>query len=376
MSSSLPSHGRGLTLTLTAESELRTSLVDLPVTAPGPDEVVVRIEAAPINPSDILQMIGSADPSQARFEESTVTVPATVETKSVSPEVRGQSQLVGLEGAGIVVAAGRNAQSAVGKNVAILSLGKGLFAQYRTIPLAECTILPAGTTPLEGASPFVNPMTVLAMTETLPLEGHKALIHTAAASALGQMLVKVCAEDGIPLVNVVRKQAQVDLLRSLGAAYVCNSTAPTFRDDLNAAVKATGATVAFDAVGGGGLVAELLLAMENGALSRMSQYSPYGSMEKKQVYIYGHLDSSPATLFHGSYGMSWSVGGWAMPWILQRIGPERTDALRNRIVNNLKTTFATRYTKTVSLADMLSRDVMLGFHRQATGEKYLLDPWR
>jgi NADPH2:quinone reductase len=284
--------------------------------------------------------------------------------------------LLGLEGAGVVVAAGQNAQAAIGKNVAILSLAKGLFGQYRTIPLAECTILPPGTTPVEGASPFVNPMTALAMTETLPLEGHKALIHTAAASALGQMLVKICAEDGIPLVNVVRKQAQVDLLKGLGAKYVCNSTSPTFRDDLNAAVKATGATIAFDAVGGGSIVAELLLAMENGALSRMSQYSPYGSMEKKQVYIYGHLDSSPGTLFHGSYGMSWGVGGWAMPWILQRIGQERTEALRNRILNNLKTTFATRYTKTVSLADMLSRDVMLGFHRQATGEKYLLDPWR
>jgi NADPH:quinone reductase-like Zn-dependent oxidoreductase len=282
--------------------------------------------------------------------------------------------VIGLEGAGRVVAAGKNAGELLGRTVAVMSLASGLYSQYRTVSAAECVPLPEGITAQEGAAVFVNPLTALAMVESMRQEGHTALVHTAAASNLGQMLVKICQEDQVPLVNVVRRQAQVDLLRGLGAKHVCNSSSPNFREELFQALDETGATLAFDAIGGGTTISTLISAIEAVAASRMPGYSPYGSFQHKQVYVYGHLDTSPTVLTHFGYGMIWGVGGWAMPMVLDRAGPERAAALRQRVLTGLKTTFVSRYTREISLAEALQRDVMIAYNRQATGEKYLIRP--
>jgi NADPH:quinone reductase-like Zn-dependent oxidoreductase len=281
---------------------------------------------------------------------------------------------VGLEGAGVVVAAGANQVSLLGKTVAALALSGGLFAQYKTLRADECVVLPDGVAAEEGASTFVNPLTALAIVETVRLEAHRALIHTAAASNLGQMLVKICLEDDVPLVNVVRKPEQVKLLRDLGAKYVCNSGAPSFRDDLIAAILDTEAQAAFDATGGGALAGELLAAMEAAADARATVYNPYGTSGRKLVYVYGRLDHSPVVLAHEHYGLAWGVSGWSMPSILERAGPARAAALRKRVLTQLRTTFASRYTRKITLHEVLERDVMLAYCRQATGEKFLITP--
>jgi NADPH:quinone reductase-like Zn-dependent oxidoreductase len=378
MIDNVPSRGLRLTSTLTADGTVELELADVPVVQPEAGQVVVRIEAAPVNPSDLITLLASADPAQARFAGSSERpkvmariVPEAVQARSGRI---GRPLPVGLEGAGVVIAAGENAQALLGKRVAVLTLARGLFAQYCTVSSAECVLLPEGTTAAEGAGIFVNPLTALAIVETVRQEGYAGLVHTAAASNLGQILLKICQEDGIPLVNVVRRKAQAELLRGLGATHVCDSSAPSFREDLVEALKETGATVAFDAIGGGTMADEILQAMEAVAASRLSEYSPYGSSERKQVYIYGLLDTSPTQLAHTNYGLIWGVSGWVMPPILERAGPERAMALRQRVVDNLKTTFRSHYTRTISLAEVLQRDVMIAYSTQATGEKYLIDP--
>jgi NADPH:quinone reductase-like Zn-dependent oxidoreductase len=377
MVANLPSQGLRLTSTLAPDGTLTVELAEVPVPQPGPDEVIVRVEAAPINPSDLISLLASADPAAAKFEGAGARLRVTARLSPEALQIHagriGQPQPVGLEGAGTVVGGGRNAEALVGKKVAVLSLGRGLFAQYCKVTAAECLALPEGTTAAEGADVYVNPLTALAMVETMRLENHAGLIHTAAASNLGQMLVKICREDRVPLVNIVRRQEHVDLLRGLGATHVCNSGAATFRDDLVRALAETGATLAFDAIGGGTMAGEILAAIETVARSRLAEYSPYGSLQAKQVYIYGLLDHSP-TVLSRSYGTLWGVGGWLMPAILARVGPERSQTLRERVLAGLKTTFASRYAREISLADMLRRDVMIAYSRQATGEKYLINP--
>jgi len=373
----LPDHGLQVTSMLGADGTLELELTERPIAEPGPDQVVVRIEAAPINPSDLISLLASADPAEARFEGAParprVTARLAPEAARLHALRVGQRQPVGLEGAGFVVAVGRNAGLLLGRPVALLSLARGLWSQYCTVPAADCLALPAGTTPAEGAAVFVNPLTALAMVESMRLEGHQALLHTAAASNLGQMLVKICLEDRIPLVNIVRRPEQVELLRGLGARHVLNSAAPGFRDELVRALRETGATLAFDAIGGGTLAGQILSAIEAVAASRLTEYSPYGSFQPKQVYIYGLLDPSP-TVLSRNCGLLWGVGAWFMPAILERIGPERSAALRQRVLSGLKTTFASHYHRTISLAEALQRDVMLAYTRKATGEKYLINP--
>ena len=351
-------------------------LAEVPLSAPQGEEVLVRVEAAPINPSDLMVLLASVDPAQGRFGGSRarprVTIPVPESHMTALAGRVGLPLGVGLEGAGTVIAAGEQANAMLGKKVAVLSLNAGMFAQYRTVRASDCVVLPDDVTVEEGAALFVNPLTALAIVETVRFEGFQGFIHTAAASNLGQMLVKICREDGVPLVNVVRKQEQVELLRSMGARYVCNSSLPTFRQDLIAAIRETNAMVAFDAVGGGTLASELLSAMEAVAAERLPQYSLYGSFERKHVYQYGMLDRSPTQLTHEGYGLIWGVSSWLMPPILERVGPERAAALRQRVVSQLKTTFASRYSCKISLADVLTRDAMLGYARQATGEKYLI----
>jgi NADPH:quinone reductase-like Zn-dependent oxidoreductase len=374
----LPSHGLKLTSTLGADGVLTLELAEAPVAPPGPDQVVVRVEAAPLNPSDLMVLLASADPAEARFEGAPERPRVTARLDPEAARARagrvGQPMAPGLEGAGVVVAAGEQARDLLGKRVAVLSLAMGLFAQYCTVSAAECALLPNDVSAAEGADVFVNPLTALAMVETIRQEGYAGLIHTAAASNLGQMLVKICLEDGVPLVNVVRREAQAELLRGLGATHVCNSSAPSFREDLIRAVRETGAMVAFDAVGGGTIAGRLLAAMEAAAASRMGHYSPYGSTERKQVYVYGHLDPAPIEVTHESYGMIWGVSGWVMPVVMERAGPERAMALRQRVLDGLKTTFASRYARTISLAEALQREVMVAYSRQTTGEKHLINP--
>ena len=370
---------KGLQIRSTVKKEgiVEISIAEVPTPEPKPDEVIVRIDASPINPSDQGLLFAGADLSTARASGTadlpvvTASVPPAV-MKSVGGRLE-QSLPVGNEGAGVVVQAGTSpaAQALMGKTVAIL--GGAMYAQYRCIKAVQCLVLPPGTTPAEGADCFVNPLTALGMVETMRREGHKALVHTAAASNLGQMLNRICLTDRVPLVNIVRKPEHADLLKKLGATHVCNSASPTFMDDLVEAVGATGATVAFDAIGGGRLAGQILTAMEI-ALSRAAkEYSRYGSTTHKQVYIYGGLDRGP-TEFNRAFGMAWGIGGWLLTAFVQKIGFEAAQKLRERVAAEIKTTFAATYTKEVSLAEALRVDEIAVYSKQATGQKYLINP--
>jgi NADPH2:quinone reductase len=360
-----------------ANGELELSLASIEIPAPDADEVVVRVEAAPINPSDIGLLFGAADLDTARQSGTaanpvlTAAIPAGM-MKSMAGRLE-QSMPVGNEGAGVVVGAGSGAeaQALVGKTVALF--GGAMYSQYRCIKVEQCLVLPDGTKAMEGASCFINPLTSLGMVETMRQEGHKALVHTAAASNLGQMLNRICIEDNVGLVNIVRTERQEHLLRANGASHVCNSSAPTFIHDLSEAVASTGATIAFDAIGGGNLAGQILMSME-AALSRMATgYSRYGSTIHKQVYIYGGLDPGP-TVLNRSFGFAWSIGGWLLWPFLQRIGPGAAQKLRERVVAELTTTFASHYTKEISLAEALHLSEIAVYGRRATGAKYLINP--
>ena len=375
----MANHATGLQLrsTIKKEGVLELTLVNVPTPEPKPDEVVVRVDASPINPSDLGLLFGAADMTTAK---ASGTPANPVATANVAPNVLkmmagrlDQSLPVGNEGAGVVVAAGASdaAQKLVGKTVAIL--GGAMYSQYRVIKASQCLLLPPGTTAAEGASCFVNPLTAIGMVETMKLEGHKALVHTAAASNLGQMLNKLCNKDGIGLVNIVRKPEHVKLLKGIGAKYVCDSSQPSFMDDLTDALVATGATLAFDATGGGKLAGQILTCMEIAANKTAKEYSRYGSTTYKQVYIYGGLDRSPTEL-NRNFGMAWGLGGWLLTPFLQKIGPEAAQKLRERVAAEVKTTFASTYTKEVSLAEGLSLSAIAVYGKQATGEKYLINP--
>jgi NADPH:quinone reductase-like Zn-dependent oxidoreductase len=356
--------------------ELEISLQQVAIPAPGPDEVVVRIEAAPINPSDLGLLLGAADPASAKISGSGVSSVVSATVPQANMKAMGgrldESMAVGNEGAGTVVKAGSSeaAQALLGKTVAMI--GGAMYAQYRVIKAKECLPLPEGTTATEGASCFVNPLTSLGMVETMKREGHTALVHTAAASNLGQMLNKICQKDGIDLVNIVRSEEQEKLLRGIGAKYVCNSTSPSFMEDLTAALIATNATLAFDATGGGKLQGQILQAMEVAAVKAMKVYSRYGSTTHKQVYVYGRLDLRPIEFVPA--GMAWGMGGWLLFPFLQKIGAADAARLRARVVAELKTTFASHYTKVISLEGALQLDNLRAYAKRATGEKYLINP--
>jgi NADPH:quinone reductase-like Zn-dependent oxidoreductase len=357
--------------------ELEISLARVPTPEPGPDEVVVRVEASPINPSDLGLLVGAADMTTAKAsgsKDSPVIAAKVPEAGMRAMAGRlDESMPVGNEGAGIVIKTGSSdaAKALLGKTVAMI--GGAMYAQYRCMRVAECLPLPAGITPAEGASCFVNPLTALGMTETMRREGHKALVHTAAASNLGQMLNKICLKDGIGLVNIVRNQEQAEILRKIGAKHVVDSTAPAFMDDLTSALVETGATLAFDAIGGGKLAGQILTCMETAINKTAKVYSRYGSSVHKQVYIYGGLDLRP-TEFNRGFGMAWGVGGWLLTPFLQKIAPADGARLRQRVVDELKTTFASHYTQIVSLQEALQLNHIAVYGKRATGEKYLINP--
>ncbi len=362
---------------VTADGMLELSLQDVEVPAPTADQVVVRVEASPVNPSDLGLLIPGVDMSAATVtgtpERPVVTAPLPPGALDALSVRVGESLPVGNEGAGTVVAAGESAaaQALLGKTVGIA--GGAMYSQYRVVNAAACLVLPDGATARDGASSFVNPLTALGMVETMRREGHSGLVHTAAASNLGQMLVKICLADGVPLVNIVRKAEQEQILRDLGATYVCNSAAPTFEQDLLEALTATGATLAFDATGGGTLAGQILNGMEQAANATATQYSRYGSAVHKQVYIYGSLDTGP-TVLNRRFGMAWGIGGWLLTPFLAGAGAEVIGRLRARVAAELTTTFASTYTQEVSLAGLLEPEAFNSYLKKATGEKFLVAP--
>src|SRR5260221_667619 len=357
--------------------ELEISLASVRTPEPGPDEVVVRVEASPINPSDLGLLVGAADMTTAKAsgtKESPVVTGKVREAAMKAMVARvDESMPAGNEGAGVVIKTGSSdaAKALMGKTVAMI--GGAMYAQYRTLKVNECLPLPDGTTPAEGASCFVNPLTALGMTETMRREGHKALVHTAAASNLGQMLNKICLKDGIGLVNIVRSKEQADILRKIGAKYICDSSAPTFMDDLTNALVETGATIAFDAIGGGKLVGQILPCMEIAANKTAKVYSRYGSSTHKQVYVYGGLDPRPMEL-NRAFGMAWGIGGWLLFPFLVKNGQADGAKLRARVIAELKTTFASHYTQVVFLQEGLQPLNIPVYNKRATGEKFLCNP--
>ena len=357
--------------------ELRLSLVNLPVADPAPDEIVVRIEGTPINPSDLGLLIGPADVATLKVSGSkelpVVTAAVPDQALRMVAARLDQDLPVGNEGAGTVVAAGSSpeAQALMGKLVAIL--GGEMYATYRTVKAKAALPLPAGATAADGASCFVNPLTALAMVKTMQMEGHTALVHTAAASNLGQMLNRICLKDGVGLVNIVRSDEQAKILKDIGAKHIVDSSKPSFMEDLIAALSATGATLAFDAIGGGKLAGQILAAMEIMLNSKPGAYSRYGSSTHKQVYIYGRLSLEP-TILGAAYGMAWGVGGFLLTPFLQKVGNEEAGKLRARVAAELKTTFASHYTRTISLSEALDPETIRAYNRKATGEKFLINP--
>ena len=365
--------------TVTSDGNVELSIVTVDTPTPADDEVLIEILAAPINPSDLaLLTTFGGDLSNINISG---TGDDTVASMKVHPAVMksmksrmDKSMSAGNEGAGVVVDAGVNAKGLIGKTVGLA--GGSMYAQYKCAPAINCLVMEDGTTPSEAASSFVNPLTALSFVETMKMENHSAIVHTAAASNLGQMLVKICQSDGIPLVNIVRKEEQVEILKSIGAEYVCNTSDPDFMENLINALVETGATLGFDATGGGNdgeLPGQILTAMEVAANKNSEQYSRYGSETYKQVYIYGGLDRSPTVLTR-AYGMSWGLGGWLLTPMLGKIGMERVQEMRTRIAKEIKTTFASKYAKEISFEEMLQPEVINSYAKQSTGNKFLVTP--
>jgi len=367
---------RELRSTVNRDGVLTLSLAEIVLDDPASDEIIVRIEAAPINPSDLGLLLGPADATSVRKDVSDGTPQLSLD---IPPARMGgmagrinQSLQVGNEGAGTVIAAGDQAKDWIGRRVGMI--GGGMYADLRKIRTRDALPLPEGVTVAQGAALTVNPMTALGFVETARAEGHSAIVHTAAASSLGQMLQRICAQDGVPLVNIVRSDDQLRLLKDAGATHVLNSREDDFRTQLIDAVTETGATIAFDAIGGGSLGGDIMRAMERGAVNRMTEYSRYGSSTFKQLYVYGALDTSPMVLDRLAFGFQWSVSGWLLTPFMQKAGPDTVSRMRKRVFDDLTTTFATRYTRTIGLAEALEPEILRAYERKATGEKFLIDP--
>ena len=365
--------------TVTSDGTVEISIVNVAMPVPSENEVLIKVEAAPINPSDLALLISfAADLDSIEFSGEDETPKTTIKIRpGLMAALKGrvdQPMSAGNEGAGIVVGAGEKATALIGKTVGVA--GGSMYSQYRCAPASSCLVMDEGVTSTEAASSFVNPLTALAFVETMKMENHAALINTAAASNLGQMLVKICKDDGIPLVNIVRKPEQVKILKDLGAEYICDTSQSDFMKDLVEAIISTGATLGFDATGGGNegkLPGQILAAMEIAANKTAKEYSRYGSDVYKQVYIYGGLDPTP-TVLNRSFGLQWGLGGWLLTPMIGRIGMERFAEMRQRVVKEIKTTFASHYTQEISLEDMLQPDTLKAYAKQGTGSKYLVNP--
>ena len=362
-----------ITSTVTDQGKLEIAITESERPIPKANEVLIEIQATPINPSDLGLLLGPGDINTLKAEGSKITMDVPEAIMGAMKPRLNIPMPVGNEGSGIVVEAGADAQELMGKVVSVV--GGGMYSQYRCLPAASCMVMNEGTEPRECASSFVNPLTALGMVETMKMEGHTALVHTAAASNLGQMLVKICVDDGVQLINIVRKQEHVDLLKSIGAQFVCNSSDEDFMDQLTAAITETKATLAFDATGGGELAGKILACMEVAARKNATEYSPYGSTQHKQVYIYGALNQSGITLPNNrTFGMYWGIGGFLLTPFLGKVGFEKVGELQARVANEIKTTFASTYTQEVSLEGALTLEALMVYAKQATGEKVLINP--
>ena len=365
--------------TVTSDGTVEISIVNAAMPVPSENEVLIKVEAAPINPSDLALLISfAADLDSIEFSGEDEASKTTIKIRpGLMAALKGrvdQPLSAGNEGAGIVVGAGEKATALIGKTVGVA--GGSMYSQYRCAPASSCLVMDEGITSTEAASSFVNPLTALAFVETMKMENHAALVNTAAASNLGQMLVKICKDDGIPLVNIVRKPEQVKILKDLGAEYICDTSQSDFMKDLVEALISTGATLGFDATGGGNegkLPGQILAAMEIAVNKTAKEYSRYGSDVYKQVYIYGGLDPTP-TVLNRSFGLQWGLGGWLLTPMIGRIGMERFAEMRQRVVREIKTTFASHYTQEISLEDMLQPDNIKAYAKQETGAKYLVNP--
>jgi NADPH2:quinone reductase len=367
------SSNKQITSTVTDEGKLEIAITESERPIPGDDEVLIQVEATPINPSDLGLLIGPGDINTLKAEDSKIIMDVPKAIMGAMEPRLNKPMPVGNEGSGVVIEAGANAQELLGKVVSVV--GGGMYTQYRCLPAASCMVMNEGTEPRDCASSFVNPLTALGMVETMKMEGHTALVHTAAASNLGQMLVKICKDDGVQLVNIVRKQEHVDLLKSFGAQFVCNSSDDDFMEQLTSAITETKATLAFDATGGGELAGKILACMEAAARKNATEYSPYGSTDHKQVYIYGALNQSGITLPNNrSFGMYWGIGGFLLTPFLGKVGFEKMGELQARVASEIKTTFASTYTQEVSLEEVLTLESLMVYAKQATGEKFLINP--
>lgn len=364
-----------------ADGQLELSLVEQAALRPEqPDEVVLRLEAAPINPSDLGLLLAGTDPAQARFggnaERPVVTLPVAPAAMAALAGRVDKPLPTGNEGAGTVVAAGSAAQALLGRRVAVLAGGGGIpggtYASHCRVKLAQCLALPEGASAADGASCFINPLTALGMVETLRLGGFDSMLHTVGASNLGRMLARICQKDGIPLINLVRRPEQAALLQAEGAEPVIDTSAPNFAARLTDALAVHGTRLAFDPTGGGTLAGQVLAAMEAALLRRSTQsYNRYGSLVHKQIYVYGTLNRGPIELPPG-LGFSWSVGGWLLFSFLQQLPAERVAALKQRVADELRTTFASHYAHEVGLAELLTPEALTRAARMATSDKTLL----
>ena len=374
---SVPESTLELRSTVADDGTVTLGLQEGPVAAPGDDEVVVRVEAAPVNPSDLGMLFAAADIGKATAAEgrdhAAVVAPLSPRALAAQSGRLGKAMPTGNEGGGTVIAAGASdaAQALVGRTVGFLS--GNAYAQYRTVNVAQCLVMADGTDPADAAAAFVNPLTALGMVETMQAEGHTALLHTVGASNLGLMLNRICQADGVALVNIVRKPEHVEMLRAAGAEHVCDSSAASFADDLTEALRATGATIAFDAIGGGELASTILSCMERVASEKGGEFSRYGSDTHKQVYIYGGLDRGPTSIDR-TFGMSWSIGGWLLTPFLAKLGPEGADRLRTRVADEITTTFASAYGMRLSLQDAVDPEQVRRYGKMATGDKALITP--
>ena len=364
--------GKQLFTTLTADGTLTLEIAENTFKDPVGNQVLVKMEAAPINPSDLAILTSAADFENAEYSAGKVVAKMPEPFLSGQKSRHGQRLPAGNEGAGTVVATGDSdaAKALMGQRVACVP--GNAFSQYAIADAAMC--LPLGDHSSEaGASSFVNPMTALGFVENARMDGQKSILHTVGASNLGQMLNRICLEDGMGLVNIVRKDEQVELLKSQGATHIVNSSGGDFMDQLKTAIDDTDAFYGFDPIGGGKMVDNCFKAMEQVAVGKMTEYSRYGSNQQKRMFIYGRLDFAPTTLSL-AYGFGFTLSGWLLTPFLANAGMETVMRMRKRVLDNLTTTFASSYKEKVDLEGMLTKEAILDYKQMKTGEKYLVTP--
>ena len=369
---SIPASARRLVSEATAEGMIDLRIEEIPIPALQPGQLFVRIDAAPLHPSDLGMMIMAGDVSRAEHVGACLRMPVPEAARAMMAARAGMAVPVGNEGAGVVIASGdADGEALIGRSVA--AFAGAMYADHRVLPRKAVVPLPEGASARDGAAMSVNPLTALAMVEVMRRDGAKALVHTAAASSLGQMLQRICAKDGIPLVNIVRRPEQAALLKALGAKHVLNSQGDGFMAKMIDAFAEVDATIAFDAVGGGPLAGMILTAMEAAQKRGAPTISPYGSPIPKRAYIYGRLDPTPTSV-PPTVGMAWGANGFLLPHFLEEAGEAVRRRMEARVMAELTTTFAIAYTQEIGLDALLDPAVLVRATAKATNEKFLIRP--